>query len=316
MNKLQRYLLKLALISLTFLLTCCGITSEKNFYINKVWSDSNTVYVRYVKSDAIYHYSPFNINGDLLTKEKLTSYHYNFPRTLIKPKTTINLENGNIASSSIYEDQDFKVTGDGKNTAIYVDTKSTSIASCSGSIWSPQGVIRSNDKLFYCGNYFSQTGQLIQEIPKSVVDELTNKADESHPEKRLPSLMPPVFDFAISDNRLLITSDYISTPSVLKIAMWPLENGGKLSWQNISIPVVTEGFTIANHYNAYAPSGFVLRPNITQDFVLYCEQLICKKINVNKSYVYLLFDSEHRELLTFTSETVGSPLLTVYKSNY
>lgn len=323
MSMLTRQLMPLTLLVFTVLMLLSSNMAEaftKNslsYTINRVWFDSNHIYIVYEKKRVTTRYSTMDIHGTVL-EEKSAVFISRLPRETSEGLRVFDLESLEDATSIIYRDKEFDIASVGDGVRLSADKKSVTLPNCKESIWFPQyggrqDVIRVRNRLLFCGMLFNASGDFVLEIPKSV----TNAIERDYQDHPSP-FYPLKIISAISNNNFLIMRADLGGPvKELKIGIWSLNADKEMRWEKLVLPPSSKGYEV-DTYRAYSPASFVLRPVAAGDkSILICNEARCERLSLHDRYSVVIIDEGQRKLIEITSGTMtGAPSVTVYTSNY
>jgi hypothetical protein len=291
--------------------------SSLSYTVDRVWFDSDYIYIVYEKKHVTSHYSMSDIHGTVL-KEKSEIFLSRLLREVGEGSKVYNLENAEEATSIIYRDKEFDISSVGDGVRFAGRNNSMTLQRCKEPIWTKQGafrqdVIRVRDRLLFCGVLFEQSGEPLLKIPKSIARMIESDYQENHfPLDQLVALS------AISnDNLIIVRPDPSSHIVELKIGVWPLFSDKEMKWVIRGLPTSQGGYEV-DTYRAYSPESFVLRPAADEDkSILLCNEARCERINLHDKYSIVIVDEEKRNLIEIISGTMmANPSVIVHTSNY
>lgn len=290
--------------------------SYDTYHIERGWFDPDYIYILYKKSHQIVNYSLKDIEGTIAEK-KSNFFITRTSRSALKDNTTISLEKGEPVSSMIYRDMDFTLSTSADKFKLTGSKASKTFDKCSSAIWSGQGAIRIGGQLFFCGIFFGKSGDPALEVPRSVTQTIEGKFQSNPSGNTLAKFIPAKPVSVVSSNKLLTTRIEPNDPvSELRIAVWPLASDQGLTWVDNPLPSFRAGYVLQNNFLAYSPTGFVLRPVGEGQWVLFCEDTTCKRINIAHNYSFLVVDGERKQIFSLVQKDPTSSSITFFVLTY
>ena len=281
------------------------------YQIERAWFDSARVYVLYRMNRIEEHYSLRDVHGTILKEdsaERLASYS----RSELPEGAAIELGEGKSADSLVYEDADFSVKVVGREATLSGRRMTGDVLVCqNGDIAS--GPIRWRDTLYYCGMFYSSSGNVVNAVPDKVVQSMT-AGWSSDEQKKSRFFEPFKLVFCLDRDGALLVTRSLAVVSPLKLGVWRID-AKDVEWTTISPAGAGDALFVANGVKAYSPNSIVLRDGVSR--WITCQPSGCRLIDgLSASISYLLVDDQAGEAIALSLPNLTQPRLSVHSTRY
>jgi hypothetical protein len=288
-----------------------GATKHSVTYqIERAWFDPARVYVLYKMSRAEEHYSLRDVHGTIL-KEESAERLVSYSRSELPDGAAIELGEGKSAESLVYEDADFSVKVVGREATLSGRRMARDVLVCQNRDVA-SGPIRWRDTLYYCGVFYSSSGNVVKAVPDKVVQSMT--AGWSSEEKKSRDFEQFKLVFCLDREGALLVTRLLAVVSPLKLGVWRID-AKDVEWTTLSPAGVGAALFVANGVKAYSPNSIVLRDGM--DRWIACQPSGCRLIDEPRaSGSYLLVDDQAGEAIALSLPNLTQPRLLVHSMRF
>lgn len=297
------------LIILMLSLAACAVDSSTSFHVDKLWSDSQYIFVLVRRNYTLEYATLLNIHGDVLIDKNDFTY-LKLNKNKIVSGDEIDLTRGEPADALIYIDSDFIVEKNYQKQseinfeAIVSNRNDKFTITCDSRQWNSRDTpLRMDDKLIYCGNIIPVVGNEIIKFP-----ELLKKKIEQQFEKSGSGYARSETKLAFNEGKILffVRDEFGSkqnglleflmiNPDTLEVA-----GTGNLPFQKGEYQIYPD--------TGYFRHGFVIMNNEKPNVIYACDLEKCREFNLNEFDFYvnssaLFVEDSGNEMILLTSQS-------------
>jgi hypothetical protein len=310
----KRTVLEAVLIVAQAFWTLAGAATKQSVshQIESAWFDSARVYLLYKKQEIEERYSLADVHGTI-SKDETSQWLISYSRSELRDGAVMQLKEGMPAESVIYEDADFSIGTVGRQATLSGRRMAEAVPVCER----PETVsrpIRWNESLFYCGKFYSLSGNVVRAVPDAVLQSMTAVLKLAQEKKPGPLGSQGKLVFFIDHEGALLVARSLAVVSPLKVGAWPVD-GKDVEWRTIAPGQPGQELFVANGVAAYSPNSIVLRDRA--DRWIRCQQSECKPVDkLSASGAFLLVDDQAGEAFALSLPNLTQPRLLVHSIRF